>query len=323
MSTTSRPVILIPGDDPPQIQSSPRLERLKEYGDVVLYDNRPQTEAELLDRTEDVTCVINSRGQVKWPGHVLKGLPNLKMITVCGIGTDAIDLEVAKEQGIVVSNIPGRTSPVVAEHAFALMLAVSRCTSFFTQKMKDGAWPLWLATSLSGKTLGVIGTGNIGCEMIRLSKAFGMNVIAWSFHPSEEKARRLGFQYVELDELLKQTDVVSLHVQLTDDSRNLIGERELSLMKPGSLLVNTARGAVVNSSALVNALNSGHLAGAGLDVFATEPLPADDPILNCDHVVLTPHCADQVPEGIDLLNSGCVENVIAFLEGRAQNVVNG
>jgi phosphoglycerate dehydrogenase-like enzyme len=323
MSTTPWPVILIPGDDPPQIQGSPRLEQLKEYGDVVLFDNRPQTEAELIERANNVTCVINSRGQVKWPGHVLKQLPKLKLITVCGIGTDPIDLEVAKEQGIVVSNIPGKTSPIIAEHAFALMLAVSRCTSFFTQKMKQGEWPLWPATSLFGKTLGVIGTGNIGCEMIRLSKAFGMNVVAWSYHASEEKAQRLGFQYVEFDELLKQSDVISLHVQLTDDSRNLIGERELSLMKPGLLLVNTARGAIVESKALVNALNSGHLAGAGLDVFATEPLPADDPILNCDHVVLTPHCADQVPEGVDLLNSGCVENVIAFFEGRPQNVVNG
>ena len=147
------------------------------------------------------------------------------------------------------------------------------------------------------------------------------SLVAWSFHPSEEKADRLGFQYVELDQLLRQSDAVSLHVKLTDDSRDLIGQRELALMKPGSLLINTARGAVVKSDALVASLQSGQLAGAGLDVFDIEPLPADHPILACEQVVLTPHNADQTPEGIDLLNQGCVENVMAFLNGKPRHVV--
>lgn len=323
MPEGSRAVILIPGDDPPQIQGSPHLDKLRQYGEVVLYETRPGSQEELIERAGSATCVINSRGQVKWPGEILRRLPRLKMITVCGIGTDAIDLEAAKELGIVVCNIPGRTAPVVAEHAFALMLAVSRRTAWMTAEMKAGRWPRMTATSLAGKTLGVIGTGNIGCEMIQLAAGFGMKVVAWSFHPSAEKAERLGFRYVEREELLQQADVVSLHVRLTEESRGLIGRRELGLMKEGALLINTARGAVVQTAALVEALESGRLAGAGLDVFETEPLPADDPLLRCAPVVLTPHSADQVPEGIDLLNAGCVENVIAFLEGAARNVVGG
>ena len=313
--------IVIPGDEPPQLAGSPRLDQLREFGEVVLYDNRPDAETEQLRRVQDAIAIINSRGQVKWPGHLLRQLPKLKMITVCGIGTDAIDLGTARELGITVCNIPGKTAAVVAEHAFSLMLAISRRVAYLSSEMKAGRWPRILTTSLISKTLGVIGTGNIGSEMIRLSRAFGMNVVAWSFHPSEEKADRLGFQYVELDQLLRQSDAVSLHVKLTDDSRDLIGQRELALMKPGSLLINTARGAVVKSDALVASLQSGQLAGAGLDVFDIEPLPADHPILACEQVVLTPHNADQTPEGIDLLNQGCVENVMAFLNGKPQHVV--
>ena len=188
--------------------------------------------------------------------------------------------------------------------------------------MKRNDWHQILSTSLSGKTLGVIGTGNIGTEMIRLSRAFGMEVIAWSFNPDDDKARQMGFRYVERDEVFSQSDVVSLHVKLTDDSRHLVAARELSLMSPGSLLVNTARGAVVDTAALVEALDSGHLGGAALDVYENEPLETDHPLTRCEHVVLTPHCADQTPEGNDLLNLGATENAIAFLQGHPQNVVS-
>ena len=322
MSDSLQPIIVVPGDSPPQIAGSPQLDRLRGRGEIVVHDTRPQDDAEQLARVQHATAIINSRGQVKWPRALLNQLPNLKFITVCGIGTDSIDLEAARELNIVVSNIPGKTAPVVAEHALSLLCAIARRTSFLTSEMKQGRWPRLLATSLAGKTLGVVGTGNIGCQMIRLARAIGMQVIAWSFHPSGEKAERLGFKYVDLDELLQRSDAVSLHVKLTDDSRHLIGQREFALMKPGALLVNTARGAVVDTDALVAVLESGQLAAAALDVFDTEPLQADHALLNCQQVVLTPHCADQTPEGIDLLNQGCVDNVIAFLDGEPQNVVS-
>lgn len=313
--------IVIPGDEPVQLNGSAHLERLKEYGEVVLYDNRPETNQEKIRRAGDADVMINSRGAVKWPGEVLRELPKLRFITVCGIGTDSIDLETAREMGIVVSNIPGKTAPVVAEHGLALMLASAKRMAFQTAEMKAGRWTRMDNIYLSGKTLGIVGTGPIGAAMARLGRAIGMDVIAWTFHPSDERAAELGVRYVELEELLKTSDVVSLHVKSTAQTRHLIGGRELGLMKPGSLLVNTARGAIVDTTALIDALNSGHLGGAGIDVYETEPLPPDHPLLGCEQVVLCPHNADQTPEGNDLLNVGCVENVIAFLEGDPQNVV--
>jgi phosphoglycerate dehydrogenase-like enzyme len=288
---------------------------------VTLYDNRPQTNEEKIRRARDADVMINSRGAVKWPGEVLRELPKLRFITVCGIGTDSIDLPTAREMGIIVSNIPGKTAPVVSEHGLALMLAAAKRIAFQTAEMKAGRWTRMDNIFLIGKTLGIVGTGPIGAAMARLGRAIGMDVIAWTFHPSDERAAELGVRYVELDELLKTSDVVSLHVKSTPQTHYLIGARELAMMKPNSLLVNTARGAILDTAALIDALNRGHLGGAGIDVYETEPLPPDHPLLACEQVVLCPHNADQTPEGNDLLNAGCVENVIAFLEGKPQNVV--
>jgi phosphoglycerate dehydrogenase-like enzyme len=323
MTVPERAHIVIPGDDPQQIQGSPRLALLEPYGDVTVHTTRPTSFDEQIARAKDATILFNSRGAVKWPGDVLRQLPKLKFITVFGIGTDSVDLVTAKELGIVVSNIPGKTAPVVAEHAFALMMAAAKRVVFQTGEMREGRWGTRIDNIyLNGKTLGVIGAGPIGARMIALGKAIGMKVIAWTFNPTPERAAQLGVEFVSKDDLLQQSDVVSLHLPLTDQSRKLIGARELGLMKQGALLVNTGRGPLVDEAALVAALESGHLAGAGLDVFEQEPLPGDAAILKCKQVVLSPHNADSTPEGLDFLNLGAVENAIAFLEGKPQNVRN-
>ena len=315
--------IVIPGDNPQQIQGSPGLAQLEPYGDVTVYTDRPTSVEQQLSRAEGATILLNSRGAVRWPGDVLRQLPTLKFITVFGIGTDSIDLATAKELGITVSNIPGKTAPVVAEHAFGLMLAAAKRVVFQTGEMRAGRWGTRIDNIyLNGKTLGVIGAGPIGARMAALGTAIGMNVIAWTFNPTPERAARMGVEFVELDDLLRRSDVVSLHLPATEQSRGIVGARELGLMKPGSLLINTGRGALVDEAALLAALDSGHLAGAGLDVFGQEPLPPDAPILSRKQVVLTPHNADSTPEGLDFLNEGAVENAIAFLEGKPQNVVN-
>ena len=315
--------IVVPGDDPQQIQGSPRLAQLEPYGDVTVYTDRPTSVEQQVERARDATILLNSRGAVRWPGEVLRQLSALKFITVFGIGTDSIDLATAKELGITVSNIPGKTAPVVAEHAFGLMLAAAKRVVFQTGELRAGRWGTRIDNIyLNGKTLGVVGAGPIGARMAALGKAIGMNVVAWTFNPTPERAARMGVEFVGLDDLLRRSDVVSLHLPATDQSRGIIGARELGLMKPGSLLINTGRGALVDEAALLAALDSGHLAGAGLDVFAQEPLPPDAPILSRQQVVLTPHNADSTPEGLDFLNEGAVENAIAFLEGRPQNVVN-
>ncbi len=313
--------IVVPGDEPVQIAGSPHLEQLANYGNVVLYDTRPESSEEKIERVRDADVIMNTRGAVTWGEQEFSQLPKLKMITTCSIGTDMFELEAAKKYGVVICNQPGRTAPVVAEHMFGLMFAVAKRAAYLTTEMKKGGWPRRDNVMLQGKTLGIIGAGNIGAEMARLAQAIGMEVIAWTFHPSPERAEKLGVRFVALDTLLETSDVVSLHVALTDDTRGMVGEAELEKMKAGALLLNGARGAIVDTDALVNALNSGHIGGAGIDVYEEEPTPPDYPLFACEQVVLTPHCADMTPEGVDLLNSGAVENVIAFLEGRTRNAV--
>lgn len=321
MKYSERLTIVVPADDPIQIQGSIHLDRLKPYGDVILYSDRP-TDFEKIDRAKNADILINTRGGVTWPGVVLRELTKLRLISVCSIGTDNIDLETASDMGIVVSNQPARTAGVVAEHIFALMFSIAKRVGFQTIQMKAGRWTRMENIYLQGKTIGIVGTGNIGSELARLSNAIGMNVIAWTFNPSEDRGETMGLKYVDLDVLLASSDVVSLNVALTNETRGMIGDREFSLMKQGALLVNCARGPLVDTTALVKALDSGRLAGAALDVYDVEPLPDNYPVLACEHVILTPHMADQTAEGIELLNEGVVNNVISFLEGSPENVVN-
>lgn len=321
MAFEGRVKIVVPGDDPVQIQGSPELDKLKPYGDVTIYTDRPASSQEKVKRTEGAEVIMNTRGAVKWGEEEFRRLPDLKIISLCSIGTDMIDLKAARDHGIAVCNLPGRTAPVVAEHIFGMMFGLAKRTAFLTEQMKAGQWPRMNNVMLQGKTLGIIGTGNIGATMARLARAVGMNVIAWTFNPSPERAEKLGVRYVELDDLLETSDVVSLHVAVSDKTRGMIGKRELGLMKEGALLVNGARGAIVDTPALVEALNAGHLGGAAVDVYEQEPPPPDHALFACEQVILTPHCADMTVEGVELLNVGVVENVIAFLEGHTQNNV--
>ena len=313
--------IVIPGDHPAHIADSPHLSRLDPHR-VTVFSDLPGGLDEQVERARDADIILNSRAQVAWKEDSLRRLPRLALIATCSIGVDNIDLVVARELGILVCNQPGRTAPIVAEHALALLMAVAKRAAFFTESMRAGRWERMDTVYLNGKTLGVIGAGDIGGAVARLGRALGMNVVAWTPHPSPERAQRLGVRFLALEELLALADAVSIHVKLTDQTRGLIGARELARMRPGALLVNTARGPVVDAAALKAALDSGHLGGAGLDVFAEEPLPAGDPLLSCQQVVLTPHCADTTPEGVDLLNGGAVDNILAFLRGEPRNVVS-
>ena len=298
------------------------MAKLSEVAEVRLFTDRPADFEEQIERVRGASAIINSRSYIQWQREAIERLPELGHITVCGIGTDSIDLAAAREYGVMVSNIPGKTAPVVAEHSFALMWAIAKQVTWYMDSMRAGLWTKMDGVFLAGKTVGIIGTGNIGAEMARLCRAVGMNVIAWTFNPSDERAARLGVEFVEFPELLARSDVISIHIQQTPESYHMIGESELAMMKAGALLVNVARGPIVDEVALVNALNSGHLGGAALDVFEEEPLPEDHPLLDCEHAILTPHLADMTPEGLDLLNQGVVENTLAFLNGTPQNIVN-
>jgi phosphoglycerate dehydrogenase-like enzyme len=321
MVSRGRVRIVAPGDDPPQVQGSAQMRRLEPYGELTVYTERPNSFEEKVRRAFEADVILNSRGAVTWDAEALRKLPRLRMITTCGVGTDSIDLETASDLGIVVSNQPGRTAPVVAEHMIGLLFAAAKRAHYQTAQIKAGNWGRMDNVFLRGKTLGIVGTGNIGAEMARIASALGMEVIAWTFNPSRERAEKIGVRYVELEDLLGQSDAVSLHVALTDDTRGMIGAREFALMKDGAIFVNGGRGPLVDELALADALNSGKLHGAALDVFEQEPPPADHPLLKCEQVVFTPHMADMTPEGVEMLNEGAVDNIIAFLEGRPQNVV--
>jgi D-3-phosphoglycerate dehydrogenase len=307
--------IVVPGDDPPQIAGSPALERLASRGELVVYSDRPDSEEEKIARVSGAAVILNSRSAVTWRESDFAQLPALGLIATCSVGTDAIDLEAARERGIVVSNQPGVNAPFVAEHMFGLMFAVAKQAAVQTAALKQGRWLLPVNKMLQGKRLGIVGTGAIGAEMARLGRAIGMETVAWTFNPSPARAESLGVEFLSLEELLETSDVVSLHLRLSPQSTGLIGAAELARMKPTAILLNGARADVVDNAALVEALDAGRLFGAGIDVFSREPAPEDDPILSCERVVLTPHAADQTPEAVAATNEAAVDNIIAFLDG--------
>ena len=222
MNAKERVKFVVPGDMPIQIQGSPHLERLKPHGDLTLYTDRPASHEEQMERVKDADIILNTRGAISWSGEALSALPKLRMITTCGVGTNNYDLAVASRMGIVISNQPRATSRYVAEHIFGLMMAVSKRSAFQTAELKAGRWTKLDNIFLQGKTLGVIGTGNIGAEVVRLAGAIGMQVIAWTFNPSPERAAQMGVRFVELDDLIRESDVVSLNVALSDESREMM-----------------------------------------------------------------------------------------------------
>jgi phosphoglycerate dehydrogenase-like enzyme len=314
--------IVIPDDYPPVISGTKHLERLKELGEVRLYASRPRNQEELVRRIKDADIVVNIRSYCRFPREVLRKAESLKLLSIWGTGTDNVDLIAARDLGIPVTTTPGTATESVAEHTLALMLATARRIPQIDRQVKEGKWVRGLVTQLFGKTVGIIGTGLIVSHFAKLAKGIGMNVVAWTLHPSDEKARTIGFRYVSLEQLLRLSDVVSIHLRLSDKTKGLIGRKELSLMKASAFLINTARGAIVDREALIEALKNGKIACAGLDVFDKEPIDPDDPILKLDNVILTPHSAGQTPEVLDKGVGMAVDNVANFLSGKLTNVVN-
>lgn len=314
--------IVVPDDFPPVYQGHDELEALKPYGEVVLYGTKAADKQELIDRLKGADALINIRAYSRFDAEVLAALPDLKHLAILGTGIDNVDLEAATKHGIVVTNTPGASTISVAELAITLMFAAARHVATADQAIRSGRWQHIQGIELRGKTIGVVGLGAIGQEVAFMSRAFGMRVVAWSLTKDEERARRVGAELVELDELLKVSDVVSLHLRASPQTNGIIGARELSLMKPTAILVNTGRGALVDEAALAEALASGRLGAAGLDAFVQEPLPSESPLTKLDNVILTPHFAWVTAEATGRLRRMPVDNLIAFFEGRPVNVVN-
>lgn len=313
-------LVVIPDDFPPIIVDDEALKRLRQHAQVILYSDRAQSNEEFISRIRNANGVINIRAYSKFTPAVFDACPNLKIISVLGIGTDNVDLDAATRRGILVCNTPGYSAISVAEHSLAMMLAAARQISRLDEGLRAGGWTRLPMIQLHGKTLGIIGFGDIGQQLALIGRGIGMEVIAWTFHPSDERARKHKVRFVELDELLSTSDVVSINIRLSPRTQRLIGSREFKLMKPTAILVNTARGAIVDEAALVEALKAGAIAAAGLDVFTTEPLPADSPFLSLPNVVVTPHTSGITPEATALGNRMVVDNIIQFITGKPINV---
>lgn len=315
-------LLVIPDDEPPVLAGTRLEARARALAErVEWHTTRPASIQDTIDRIKDADAVINIRSAVPFPRPALVACPNLKLLSVWGTGVDHVDLTAAAELGITVANTPGYGAPYVSEHALALALAVSRKIVQNDRRIRAGGWTEGFIDELYGKTLGVIGTGAIGQRMIQLGKGIGMQVIAWTVNPSPERAAAYGVDFVPLEQLLQQSDVVSLHLALSPLTAGFLGREQLALMKPTAILVNVARGAVVDEAALVDALRAGQIAGAGLDVFTAEPLPPGHPLSQLDNVVLSPHNGSMAYNGTMRGLEMSIENLEAFAAGRPVNVV--
>jgi len=311
------PKIVIPDDAPPVLASSQAWPELRDRPGVAYHDTLPGSEAGLIERIRDAEVVINIRSSCRFTEAVFTACPRLRLISIWGTGTDNVDLAAAARHGVRVTNTPGVSAISIAEHTLALLFAVARAIPSIDAATRGGRWERGAFVQLHGKTAGVIGLGAVGREFARLARGVGMSVAGWTLHPNPA----LGIDWLELDELLAVSDVVSMHLRLSDISRGFLGADRIARMKPGAILLNTARGPIVDEAALVDALRSGRLRGAGLDVFDTEPLPAGHPLTALGNVVLSPHCAGITPEALEAGLRMAVDNVHRFLEGRPENVV--
>jgi glycerate dehydrogenase len=296
---------------------------LQTLGPCAIYDRTPP--AELLARAADAEVLLTNKTQLS--ADAIQRLPQLKYIGVLATGTNIVDLAAARARGIPVTNVPTYGTRSVAQLTFALLLELAQHVGHHAQTVREGRWTRsadWCywdfpLIELDGLTLGVVGFGRIGRAVGELAAAFGMKVLA--FDPAGGPAPPF-VRFVELDDLFRESDVVSLHCPLTPQNARLVNAPRLALMKPTAFLLNTSRGPLVDEPALAEALNSGRIAGAGLDVLAAEPPPADNPLLTARNCLITPHLAWGTRAARSRLMHIAVQNVRAFLEGQPQNVVN-
>ncbi len=293
-------------------------------GQVDFFHDTLLDEDALVQRLEPYTVLVTTRERTRFPRSVLKRLPKLKLIAGTGGRQANVDLDAATELGITVCITRGSPSRgnATAELIWGLIIAVKRHIAWEDRQMREGKWQTRAAESLAGSTLGILGMGRLGTITARYGNVFDMDVVAWGPTLDAEQAKANGAEYVSWDELFSSSDVLSIHVPLTDMSRGWITEREFGLMKDSAFLVNTSRGPIVREDALINALRTGQIAGAALDVYDTEPLPADHPLLSLDNVLLAPHLGYNTGETLRHFFRDSVENVAAWMDGAPINVLN-
>ena len=282
---------------------------------------------EIAPRIGDAEFVLLNK--CRMDEQILSQCPNLKWVGIIATGTDNLDLEACRRHGVSVANVPGYSTYSVAQMTFSLLLAICQCAERYDRAVKDGFWQLGIPQSygllpqmeLYGKTFGAYGYGSIGRQSARIAKAFGMRVLVCTRTVRPEYAAD-GVEFVDLDTLLRQSDVLSLHCPATPQTRGLISAEALQKIKRGAILLNTARGALVDEAAVTEALHTGQLGFYGADAFATEPLPADSPLRREPHALLTPHIAWTTKEALQNLMDITTQNLRSFLDGNGEHIVN-
>jgi phosphoglycerate dehydrogenase-like enzyme len=296
------------------------IQRLRAQAEVQILTDKLPTEAALAETLRGSQAIIPVRERTKFTASLFEQLPDLEYISQTGNHAYHVDMEAATRRGVVVSLAPGGNS--TTELTFGLMLAVMRRIPQSDAAMRRGEWPLVLGYVLKGKTLGILGLGKIGTEVAAVARAFGMNVTAWGPTLTKERAARSGATFISLEEVLKTADVISIHLALSEQSKNLLNEARLRLMKKSAYLINTARGAIVDEPALVKILREKAIAGAALDVFVQEPLPKNHPLPALDNVVLTPHLGWPTDSGFEGFAENAVTNILDYMEGKLTRALN-
>src|SRR5271170_801524 len=289
--------------------------------DVKVFNKHLGSADKVVSALQGFAIVCAMRERTPFPRTVIEALPALKLLITTGMRNASIDLEAAKARGVVVCGTPAFGNATAAI-ATGLMLELTRHIGFENARLKAGAsWQTTIGLDLEGLTLSLLGLGKLGTRMAEIGHAFKMNVIAWSQNLTPEACQAAGVEHVSRDELFRRADFLSIHVQLTERTRGLIGKNELGLMKPAAYLINTSRGPIVDEAALIAALRENRIAGAGLDVFDIEPLPVEHPFRKLDNVVLTPHLGYVAAQNYRAFFAGMVDDIRAFLDGKPVRVL--
>ena len=285
--------------------------------------NEPFADAgAIIDALRDFDAVCLMRDRTPISADTLAALPKLRFISFTGRNNATLDMAAASARGIPMSKTDTGVNESTSELIWALIMSLARQIPANDASLRQGHWQHRLGITLAGKTLGVIGLARMGSRIAEIGRTFGMNVIAWSPRLTDEAASAVGAQRVDRDALLTDADIVTVHVALNAGTRGLIGERELSLMKPTAYLVNTSRGPIVDEAALVRALHAGTIAGAGLDVYDIEPIPADHPLIAAPNTVLLPHIGFVTRENMAIFYQDSADNVAAWLDGSPVRLVH-
>ena len=294
---------------------------IKKDVEITVFNTPFPNQAEAIQALKGFAIIVGMRERTPFPKQVIEALPDLKLLITTGARNNSFDVVAANERGVTVCGTGGVGSPTTSI-AFGLMLELTRRIGWENARLKGGApWQVTLGRDLEGMTLGVLGLGKLGQRSAAVGKAFGMKVIAWSQNLNADKAAAGGAGYVSKDDLFRQSDIITVHVVLSERSRGLVGARELGLMKKSAYLVNTSRGPIVEEKALIAALNAKSIAGAGLDVFDVEPLPLDHPFRKMDNVVITPHLGFVSEQNYRKYFPDIIEDIRAFLDGKPVRVI--